>query len=196
MRARSRSNFSLFACAALLTAGLVTGAAVARTPNGVSFPPSKTVDGATLALNGTGTRTVSYFLDAYASALYLRMPAHTVQAVLAEPGPKMLITKYLHDATVAQTDTEYKAIYNKFCSSNPCSHQSYASFQRVLDAVTPIHVGDSSSYVIDNGTLTISRNDRTVLTLRDPEYARGFLAAITGPSAPTAEYADGLLGKD
>lgn len=187
---------ALLACLALASPALDIAPALARTPSGVSFPASRTVDGVTLQLNGAGTRTVSYFVDAYASALYLRTPARSTEAVLAEPDPKLLLTTYLHDATVSQTHAEYKRIYNSYCESATCTPQSRASFQRVLDAVTPIKTGDTSSYVIDKGTLTIGHNDQTVLTISDPEYAKGFLAALTGPSSPTSAYRDGLLGKD
>ena len=193
MGAASKPFGPLLACMSIVAGQLASGAAVARTPNGVSFPPSMTVNGTTLTLNGTGTRTVSYFVDAYASALYLRSPAHTLRAVLAEQDPKVLVTKYLRDATVTQTIAEYKSMHDKFCSANPCSPQSAASFQRVLDAVTPNSVGDSSTDVVDNGTLTISRNGKIVLTLRDPTYARDFIATVAGPSSPTDEYRDGLL---
>ena len=154
MGAASKPFGPLLACMSIVVGLLASGAAVARTPNGVSFPPSMTVNGTTLTLNGTGTRTVSYFVDAYASALYLRSPAHTLRAVLAERDPKVLVTRYLRDATVPQTIAEYKSLHDKFCSANPCSPPSAASFQRVLDAVTPNSVGDSSTDVVDNGTLT------------------------------------------
>ncbi len=193
MGAASKPFGLLLACMSIVVGLLASGAAVARTPNGVSFPPSMTVNGTTLTLNGTGTRTVSYFVDAYASALYLRSPAHTLRAVLAERDPKVLVTRYLRDATVPQTIAEYKSMHDKFCSANPCSPPSAASFQRVLDAVTPNSVGDSSTDVVDNGTLTISRNGKIVLTLRDPTYARDFIATVAGPSSPTDEYRDGLL---
>ena len=114
--------------------------------------------------------------------------------MVAEPGLKALLTTYLHDATVSQTHAEYRGIYNSFCSNAACSHRTSASFQRVLNSVTPIKSGDTSTYVIDNGTITISCNNQIVLTLADPEYAKGFLAALTGPASPTTACRDGLLG--
>jgi hypothetical protein len=169
--------------------------AQAKTVDGVTFPPSMSQDGKTLVLNGVGTRTISYFLDVYVSALYLTTSASTLDAVLAEPDPKVLVTHYLHDATPDQTKSEYTAIYNRFCATTACSAQSHVSFQKVLDSVTPTHVGDYSTYVIENGTLTVSKDGKPVLTVHDADYARGFLAAVLGSASPSAEYRQGMLGK-
>jgi zona occludens toxin (predicted ATPase) len=169
--------------------------AQAKTPDGVSFPPTMTVDGTTLVLNGTGTRTISYFLDAYASALYVRTKASTPAAIMAEQPPFVVVTKYLHDGTVDQTKAEFRHVYNKFCESNPCSRQSEASFQMVLDHVQPTHVGDQSVTILNN-SYSVSLDGRPPFVLNDPEYAKGFIAAILGSASPTPDYANGLLGKE
>jgi hypothetical protein len=173
----------------------VSATADARTVGGATFPDSMTVDGKTLVLSGAGKRVMFAIVDVYASALYLSQPATTVDAVLAEPDPKVLVTKYLHDASVAQTQQEYNLIYNRYCGANTCTPAGRASFEKVLAAVTASKVGQTTTYVLDNGTVTMSKDGQQVLTFHDPEYEHGMLASIVGPSSPTPGLRAGLLGQ-
>lgn len=178
--------------AALAAPGL---GAQARTVGGATFPDTMTIGGKTLVLSGAGKRVMFAIVDVYASALYLARPATTLEAVLAEPDPKVLVTKYLHDASVAQTQQEYNLIYNRYCGANPCTAAGRASFEKVLAAVTPSKVGQTTTYVLDDGTVTMSKDGQQLLTFHDPEYEHGMLASIVGPSSPTPGLRAGLLGQ-
>ncbi|MCQ8279222.1 chalcone isomerase family protein [Acetobacteraceae bacterium KSS8] len=189
-------TFNKLFAALALTAMLGAGAAQARTVGGVTFPDTVQQAGQTLELNGIGKRVFALIVDGYASALYVPKPAHTAEAILAEPGPKLLYTQFLHAASVNQIRNEYKSVYNSYCSNHACSAASKQTFDKILASVQPVKSGDTASYLIDDGNLTLSINGRTVVTAHDPEYVHGMLDSLLGAASPTAGYRNGLLGNN
>ncbi len=180
----------------LLAATICAGTAEARTVGGVTFPDTVQQAGQTLELNGIGKRVFALIVDGYASALYVPKPAHTADAILAEQGPKLLYTQFLHSASVNQIRDEYTSVYNKYCSNHPCSAASKQTFDKVLASVQPVKSGDTASYLMDDGNLTLSVNGKTVLTAHDPEYVHGMLDSLLGAASPTSGYRNGLLGNN
>ena len=65
---------------------------------GVVLPDSRVAEGVTLRLNGIALRTYSIFrVHVYVAGLYLAQPGRTVEAVLRQPGPKLVEMRSLRD---------------------------------------------------------------------------------------------------
>ncbi len=68
---------------------------------GQTFAPQAAVAGKELRLNGTGLRAVAWF-KGFVAGLYLGGRADTAAEVLAQPGPKRLQLRMLHDVPAAE----------------------------------------------------------------------------------------------
>lgn len=63
---------------------------------GVKLPDTVQAEPAQqLILNGAGLRT-KFFVKVYAGALYLPVKANSLDAVLAQPGPKRILVRFIH----------------------------------------------------------------------------------------------------
>jgi Chalcone isomerase-like len=76
--------------------GATAGPARAEKIAGVDYPPTITVAGQPLALNGAGIR-YRFVVKVYTAGLYLGAPARSPEQVLAAPGPKRLHIQMLRD---------------------------------------------------------------------------------------------------
>lgn len=81
----------------LIFAGLLSSSVLARDIAGVNLPDTTTLhDNSTpLVLNGAGIRS-KFIFDIYVGALYLPNKTTTVDAVLAEAGPKRVSMHFLY----------------------------------------------------------------------------------------------------
>ncbi len=87
-------SLALWATMAALV--LAAGPAASREVGGVAVPETaRLADGTELVLNGAGLRT-KFFFRIYAGALYLRRPLHEAAAVLADPGPKRVLMRFIY----------------------------------------------------------------------------------------------------
>lgn len=68
---------------------------------GQRFAVQSNVAGSDLVLNGTGVRAVAWF-KGYAAGLYVPQKAQSVDALLAQPGPKRLQLRMLQDVPPAE----------------------------------------------------------------------------------------------
>ncbi|MCG6886974.1 MAG: chalcone isomerase family protein [Proteobacteria bacterium] len=82
----------------LIFACLLSSSVLARDIAGVNVANTTTLHGGTtpLILNGAGIRS-KFIFDIYVGALYLPSKATTVDAVLAEAGPKRVSMHFLYD---------------------------------------------------------------------------------------------------
>ncbi len=181
------------ALAALLAATPLAAHAV--TVAGIPFPDTLAAAGGTLHLNGAGVRVFFGFVNGYASALYVTTPSHAADTVLGEPNPKILRTEFLHAAGVGQLKREFANVHGHFCAANPCPPANEAAYHQMVDALTPVTKGETATYIVTDTGLQVLSNDKPVMTIANPTYARNFLAAIIGSTSPTPGYRAGLLGK-
>lgn len=86
----------------------VTGAARAASIDGVGLPDTYQVGGQTLVLNGIGIRTLTIFkVRAYVAGLYLPQKNRDPAAIMASPGPKVVLLQFLHSASKQQVERQY-----------------------------------------------------------------------------------------
>jgi hypothetical protein len=86
---------------------------------GYTFAPETTLGGATLRLNGVGLRAVAWF-KGYGAGLYLGRKATTVDALLADSGPKRLRLRMFVDVPAAEF---VKAFYKGIERNTPPAQQ-------------------------------------------------------------------------
>ncbi len=181
-----------FAAAATLSAA--PNAARALTAGGVTFPDTYAVAGETLHLNGAGVRVFFGLVDGYASALYVRSPARSAEAIAAEPGPKILVTEYLHAAGVGQLRREFANVHDHYCARIACTQANEATYARMVASLAPVAKGETSTYIVTDAGLQVLRDGKPLMTLDDPTYGAAFLQAAIGPTSPTPGYRAGVLG--
>jgi hypothetical protein len=86
----------LAALAALISLGAATLSAQPVTVEGVSFPPTQSVGGQSLVLNGAGVRTRLLF-KVYAAGLYVPARSADAAVLLAETGARRVSITMLRD---------------------------------------------------------------------------------------------------
>lgn len=129
---------------------------------GVSVPPSATVSGQSLTLNGAGLRTFKLLMvpiKIYVAALYAPTPLRSAEAVSGSPGPLRFDFTFLRN--VGQSDVT-KAWTAQFAQS--VSH-TYPGYERDRDAfiamfgplasggVERVDLVGSDTVVYDSGAL-------------------------------------------
>jgi hypothetical protein len=188
------ANNRTLACALAAGFSLAPLAANAVTAGGATFPDTYPVDGETLHVNGAGVRVFFGIVNGYASALYVRTPAHTADAVINQPGPKVLYTQYLHDAGLGQLRGEFANVHDHYCAKVTCTPANEASYNKMVASLSPISKGETSTYIITDTSFQILRDNKPVMTLDNPTYGASFLQAAIGPTSPTPGYRAGVLG--
>ncbi len=178
--------------AALLLAPVAARADV--TVDGAVFPATLAAAGQTLALNGVGVRVFFHLVDGYATALYLRAPAHTADAVLAAPAPKAIVTRFLHDASLDQIRSETQAIHRRYCAHATCADTEQAAYTLFVAHLGAVHRGDTQLILLTATGVELRRNDQPVLTIPDPAFGSGLLSSLVGDASPTGGYRRGILG--
>lgn len=150
------------------------------------FPPSATAAGRTLVLNGTGARRY-LGVEVYRAALYLERRSDAAEAILAAPGPKLLLLRYRREVPVAAVARAWEEAFADTCAC-PVPEPLRAWFR-------PIAAGDRERYLILPDAAEVAANDAPPQRIPGAEAARTLLASFIGPGAPTAALRRGLLGQ-
>ena len=180
--------------AGLLLGGSSSTAGAASTIGGVAFPPSVAVDGTTLVENGAGLRVFFLVVQGYVSALYVAHVAHDASEILAQPGPKEIRTVFLHAASAGQLRGELDRIHDAYCARTTCDATEEGHYAALVAHETPVHAGDSETFIVSDRGVTVRRNGTETVAIPDPQFGAALLGSMLGPSAPTARYRKGLLG--
>ena len=124
---------------ALLLACLwLPAAAQAATLSGATLPDTYVADGQTLVLNGVGLRTLTIFrVKAYIAGLYLQRPSHDAQQILASPGIKVIVLKFLHSGSKEQIEKQFREGEAKNCGYGGCAKSDQADFEKLVAANAP-----------------------------------------------------------
>jgi hypothetical protein len=169
--------------------------AAAATFAGATLPDNYPVNGQSLVLNGIGLRTLTFLgIHAYVAALYLPRPNHDPLQILASPGPKVLVLKFLHDASKARIEKQYRAGEAENCGNGGCAPSDRGDFERLVAAAPAVNAGDTTSYVFTSGGVQVFANDRMIGDFANPDLARHLLEGFIGNHPPSPELRRQLLG--
>jgi hypothetical protein len=167
----------------------------AATMDGASLPDTYPVPGQTLILNGMGIRTLTIFsVKAYVAGLYLTQPSHDARAILTSPGPKVLLMQFLHAATKAQVERQYREGETKNCGRGECAPSDAADFERLVAATPGAAVGDTLTYIFTPRGVRALSNGRIIGDFANPDLALHLLASFIGDKPPSEDLKDHLLG--
>jgi hypothetical protein len=179
---------------ALLCGWLASGAAAA-TLAGQTLPDSYTVDGQHLVLNGIGLRTLTIFaIRAYIAGLYLPAPSHDAQQILASPGPKVLVLKFIRSASKERIEKQYRAGEAENCGNGGCDPADAEDFERLVAAAPAVEAGDTSTYVFTPKGFRVFANDRLIGEFANKDLAYRLLAGFIGSHPPSQKLRGQLLG--
>ena len=188
---------ALLACLALLgTARLPALPAQAATLGGVTFPDTYPVAGQTLVLNGMGLRTLTVFnVKVYAAGLYLTQKTGDARAIMASPGPKVILMQFLHAATKAQIEQHYREGETRNCGHGECAPADEGDFERLIAATPAAAVGDTLTYVLSPRGVRALFNNRVIGDFANPDLGLRLLAGFIGNAPPSEDLKRHLLGQ-
>ncbi len=161
----------------------------------VDIPDTYNLNGHTLVLNGAGLRTLTLLkIKAYIVALYLPKQSHDPEAILASPGPKVLVLYYIHSGTKEQVQDRYREGERVNCGGGGCDTSLQGDFDRLVNAVIPVSPGDKTTYVITDKTFRADTNGHELASFNDPRLGNMIINGFIGPHAPSEELRAGVLG--
>lgn len=180
---------------ALLLALSLAVPARAGTIGGVKLPDTYPVPGQTLVLNGMGIRTLTIFsVRAYVAGLYLPQPNHDARAILASPEPKVLLMQFLHAASKAQVEKQYREGEIRNCGHHECAPSDNADFERLVAATPAAAVGDTLTYTFTANGVRVLSNKRLIGDFANPDLAFRLLSGFIGDNPPSEDLKNHLLG--
>ena len=167
----------------------------AASVSGYSLPDTYPLAGQTLALNGIGLRTLTILrVKVYVAGLYLAQKSRDARAVLASPGPKVVMMQFLHTASKSDVEKQYREGEAKNCGHGECAPSDKGDFERLIAATPAAAVGDTLTYVCTQRGLRVLANNKQVIEIANPDLATRILAGFIGNNPPLDELKASLLG--
>jgi hypothetical protein len=188
-----RSLLLTFALLLTLTAGPAHAVKLA----GVDVPPTVSVAGQTLQLNGAGIR-YRFIVQVYAAGLYLPQPARTPEQVLAMPGPKRLHIVMLRDIdgntlgrlfTRGMEDNSTRAQFAKAIGGTLRLAEMFAAKKRLAEGEN-----FSVEWVPGAGTQVYVNGQAQGEPIQEPEFFAAMMRIWLGPKPADGQLKDQLLG--
>ena len=177
------------------TLALALSPALAREAFGVSFPETMTLLGRTLTLNGVGLRTLTIFhVRAYAAGLYVEHPTHDADAILRDPGPKVVFIRFLHDGSKERVEDAFRNGARRTCGDAGCPPEETAQLERLIQAFPLVNAGDTATYKLSKNGVDLLFNDKPLMTIPSTAVAQRILLSFVGPNPPSEDLRAGMLG--
>lgn len=192
-----KRRMALLACMALLTVGVIPSRPVeAATLGGATLPDTYPAGGQTLVLNGMGLRTLTVFnVKVYVAGLYLPQKSSDARAIMASPGAKVVLMQFLHTATKAQIEKQYREGETKNCGHGECAPSDAGDFEKLIAATPAAAVGDTLTYVLSSRGVRVLFNNRVIGDFANPDLGLRLLAGFIGNAPPSEELKQHLLGQ-
>jgi hypothetical protein len=169
--------------------------AAAATLEGVTLPDSYPVDEQPLVLNGIGLRTLTIFnIRIYVAGLYLPRPNHDAQQILASPGPKVILLKFVRAGSKERVEKQYRSGEEQNCGNGGCDPSDKEDFERLVAAAPAVNPGDTSTFVFTENHVRVLANDRVIGDFTNRDLAYHLLAGFIGDHPPSQELRRQLLG--
>lgn len=178
----------------LITLALTAAPAAAGKKAGVTMPDQVTVAGKTLVLNGMGLREATILdIDVYVAGLYVEAVSSNPTALLASPGPKQLVLRFVRD--VGRKDI-VEAWNSGFRNNSTVPLPQLRPRMALLDSWMPsFDDGDTLTFTyVPGGGVTIDINGKRKGVIQGDDFAQSLFAIWLGPKPPTSALKRGLLG--
>ena len=163
--------------------------------SGYSLPDTYPLAGQTLALNGLGIRTLTILrVKVYVAGLYLAQKSRDARAIMASPGPKVVMMQFLHTASKADIEKQYREGEEKNCGHGECAPSDKGDFERLIAQTPGAAVGDTLTYICTQRGLRVLANNKQVAEFANPDLATRILAGFIGANPPSDDLKAHLLG--
>lgn len=171
------------------------GPGQAASISGLSLPDTYAAGGQNLVLNGLGIRTLTIFrVKVYVAGLYVTQKSRDARVILASTGPKVILMQFLHSASKADVEKQYREGEARNCGHGECAASDQADFERLI-AVTPgAAVGDTLAYLFTQRGVRVLFNNQQVGDFNNPDLALRILAGFIGDKPPSEDLRAHLLG--
>jgi hypothetical protein len=167
----------------------------AATAGGATLPDTYPVTGQTLVLNGLGVRALTIFnVKVYAAGLYLAQRSGDARAIMASPGPKVILLHFLHAASKSDIEKHYREGEQHNCGNGGCAPADAADFERLITVTPAAAVGDTLTYVLSPKGVRALFNNRQIGEFTNPDLALRLLAGFIGDVPPSEDLKRHLLG--
>jgi hypothetical protein len=163
--------------------------------SGLSLPDTYPLAGQTLVLNGLGIRTLTVFrVKVYVAGLYVTQKSRDARAILASPGPKVVLMQFLHAASKADIEKQYREGEAKNCGHGECAASDEGDYERLIALTPGAAVGDTLTYVCTQRGLRVLFNNKQIGEIANPDLAMRILAGFIGAYPPSEDLKAHLLG--
>jgi hypothetical protein len=160
--------------------------------DGAQLPPTQSVGGKTLYLNGYGLRTYSILgIHIYAASLYLEHLSSNPEQIIRSPETKLLIVRFEHNVGVDEARKSWVTGLENNCIA-PC-RLDQEDEQRFLSQVPAMHAGDNFTLLFTQTGATVSVNGQQIGTIPRRQFADAVLATFLGPHPASPELERELL---
>ncbi|HEY3489159.1 MAG TPA: chalcone isomerase family protein [Candidatus Deferrimicrobiaceae bacterium] len=148
-------------------------------------PPSVTINGQSLKLNGTGVRDNSVY-DAFAGSLYAPKSSPTPEALIEEPGDKLLRLDILKDKV--EKERIMGAFEEGFIKDSPDFATSPDAKRFLSLFKVDFYKGDKVELLLGgDGTVAASHNGKPLGSLKSSLLVRGILKSWFGDKPAAGE---------
>lgn len=171
---------------------LLGSSALALTVAGVNVPPTVTLGGQSLHLNGAGVRS-KFFVKVYVGALYSERKLTSPAALFADPGSKLIRMSFVHSRVAKE---KILAAFSEGFSNNTPQLTGKAEVREFLALFRNDFVaGDTVDLALaSDGAVTVSHNGRMLGTIRSALLARGLLGIYFGDEPADKDLQARMLG--
>ena len=146
-------------------------------------------------LNGMALRTLTIFgVRAYVAALYLPRRSSDAAEILAARTPKVLLLQFLHEASKAQVQAQYREGEERNCRGGACDPADEKDFEALVAAAPGVKVGDTTTYWLTEGRTRVFANTRQIGDYANGHLGYQLLEGFIGAHPPSAELRRALLG--
>ncbi len=174
--------------------GLI-GPGQAASISGYSLPDTYATAGQNLVLNGLGIRTLTIFrVKVYVAGLYVTQKSRDARAILASPGPKVILMQFLHSASKADVEKQYREGEARNCGHGECAASDQADFERLVAATPGAAVGDTLTYLFTQRGVRVLFNNQQIGDFANPDLSMRILAGFIGDKPPSEDLRAHLLG--
>lgn len=193
MKSRFKSTLLTVLCLCLFAGPGWLCTAMAFEVDGIALPDTYPINGKNLVLNGAGTRYYSIFrVKVYSAGLYLPEKTSDANAILNSKETRVVRLEMRVDSKREDNQKAWAHYLESNCNA-PCTLNA-GSLAQFMQLQTNLHAGDTETYVFDARGLSILRNNKTLQTIADPEFARTVLASWIGKVPSTEALKHDLLG--
>lgn len=171
-----------------------SGAAAAKTVEGVDFPDTVELAGAKLVRNGIGARTI-LFIRFYLAALYVEKAAPTGSAALGPDRPREVRLVMVKDVSKSRFQ---EAAQTGFDKNTPSPSAELKAKEAQFLAIVPGQVaGDTLTFSYEPGVGTHLKGTKVKETvIAGKDFADALFAIWLGEHPVDDGLKRGLLGKD